>query len=33
MTDETKTETKPATAEAAERPSTISPEEMARLTD
>jgi len=33
MTDETKTETKPATAEAAERPSTIPPEEMARLTD
>ena len=33
MTDETKTETKPTTAEAAERPSTIPPEEMARLTD
>jgi FeS assembly SUF system protein len=31
MTDETKTEAKPA--DAAERPSTIPPEEMARLTD
>ena len=31
MTDETKTEAKPV--DAAERPSTIPPEEMARLTD
>ena len=31
MTDETKTEAKPA--DTVERPSTIPPEEMARLTD
>jgi len=31
MTDETKTEAKPA--DTAERPSTIPPDEMARLTD
>src|SRR6516165_9512552 len=33
MTEATNAETKPATAEAAERPSTTPPEEMARLTD
>jgi len=33
MTDETKTEAKPAAADTAERPSTIPPDEMARLTD
>ena len=33
MTDETKTEAKPATADSTERPSAIPPDEMARLTD
>src|SRR5437870_5257349 len=33
MTEETKTDAKPATAESAERPSAIPPDEMARLTD
>src|ERR1700741_2789018 len=33
MTEETKTDEKPATAESAERPSAIPPAEMARLTD
>ena len=33
MTDEAKTEAKPAAADTAERPSTIPPVEMARLTD
>ena len=33
MTDETKTEAKPAAADSTERPSAIPPDEMARLTD
>src|SRR6266700_3265407 len=33
MTQETKADAKPATAESAERPSAIPPDEMARLTD
>ena len=33
MTEETKADAKPATAESAERPSAIPPDEMARLTD
>jgi FeS assembly SUF system protein len=33
MTDETKTEAMPTAANVAERPSTIPPDEMARLTD
>jgi FeS assembly SUF system protein len=33
MTEETKTDAKPATAESTERPSAIPPDEMARLTD
>jgi FeS assembly SUF system protein len=33
MTEETKTDEKPAAAENAERPSAIPPDEMARLTD
>src|ERR1700687_4075911 len=33
MTEETKTDAKPAAAESAERPSAIPPDEMARLTD
>jgi FeS assembly SUF system protein len=33
MTEETKTDAKPAAGESAERPSAIPPDEMARLTD
>jgi FeS assembly SUF system protein len=33
MTEETKTDAKPAAAESTERPSAIPPDEMARLTD
>jgi FeS assembly SUF system protein len=33
MTEETKTDAKPAASESAERPSAIPPDEMARLTD
>ena len=33
MTDETKTEAKPAAADSTERPSAVPPVEMARLTD
>src|SRR5437870_9496176 len=33
MTEETKTDAKPATAESAERPSAIPPDEVARLSD
>ena len=33
MTDETKTEAKPAAADSTERPSAIPPDEMAQLTD
>ena len=33
MTDETKTEAKPAAAHPTERPSAIPPDEIARLTD
>jgi FeS assembly SUF system protein len=33
MTDETKTEAKPAAADSTERPSAIPPDEMARLAD